>query len=326
MSFNDIPKIEEPDFYIDLAFKRANSAAYESRANSEGTRKDKSKIIERAKLNEIKHVIIKQMELITKSFPSLDDLPEFYKEMIKAIADFDELKKALGAIQWVSQKTSEFTSKYESKISKTWELQTINQHRREYYGRISSLLKQIKKELALLEKARKGMREFPQIKTKMFTIAILGFPNVGKTTLLSQLTESKPNIQNYAFTTVNINVGYMKAGHDKIQVLDTPGTLNRFNKMNPIEKQAYLAVKYCADLIIYIFDVAESSYPITEQEELIIAIKEFDKPTLFYLSKTEMQVDKELVERITKKYKPLTLEQIKKEILKRKPKHLDIDQ
>ena len=125
---------------------------------------------------------------------------------------------------------------------------------------------------------------------------------------------------------VNINVGYIKAGHDKVQILDTPGTLNRFNKMNQIEKQSYLAVKYCADVLIYIFDVAESSYPITDQEELLSVIKEFDKPTLYYMSKTGMKTDKELVERITKKYKPLTLEEIKKEILKRKPKHPDMDQ
>ena len=326
MSFNDIPKIEDPDFYIDLAFKRANDAAYESRMNSEGTRKNKSKTVETAKLSEIRNVIIKQMELITKSYPSIDDLPEFYKEMIKAIVDLDELKKALGAVKWVVGKTNEFTSRYESKIKKTFELQEINKCRREYYGRLSSLLKQIKKELALLEKARKGMREFPQIKTKIFTVAIIGFPNVGKTTLMSQLTESKPEIQNYAFTTVNINVGYMKTGHDKVQILDTPGTLNRFNKMNPIEKQSYLAVKYCADVLIYIFDVAESSYPITQQEELLDVIKDFDKPTLYYLSKTSMKTDKELVERITKKYKPLTLEGIKKEIIKRKPKRLDMDQ
>jgi len=38
------------------------------------------------------------------------------------------------------------------------------------------------------------MKGFPSIKTNLPTIAIAGFPNVGKTTLLSKITDAKPKI------------------------------------------------------------------------------------------------------------------------------------
>jgi nucleolar GTP-binding protein len=73
----------------------------------------------------------------------------------------------------------------------------------------------------------------------------------------------------------------------KVQFIDTPGTLARPDKMNNIEKQAYLAIKYVADLVIYIFDLTET-YPVEDQKKLLENFKEFRKPIIFYLSKTDL--------------------------------------
>lgn len=318
MSFQHIAQVGDPDFYIDLAFKRANKKAQEARFEKvKGTRLDKSRRIETAKIKEINRILMRQMDLIIKSFPSFDDLPEFYKELIKTFTNYEKLKKSLGAVNWVKKKISEFDTIYARKIKGTIDMNLINKHRVDYYGRISSLLKRIKKELKALEDARKILKGFPHIKTKLFTVAIVGFPNVGKTTLLSKLSLSKPDIQDYAFTTKGVNVGYMKAGNDKIQLLDTPGTLNRFNKMNAIEKQAHLAVKYCTNLLVYVFDPT-GTYPINQQEELLEVFKGFDLPMLFYISKDDMETAKDTAAELKKKYKSLSLSDIRKEIIRRK--------
>ena len=64
-------------------------------------------------------------------------------------------------------------------------------------------------------------------------------------------------------------MGYLVKDKKKVQLIDTPGTLKRFDKMNVIEQRAHLAMKYCADMIIYIFDLTEP-YPIEEQRKLLI--------------------------------------------------------
>ena len=132
------------------------------------------------------------------------------------------------------------------------------------------------------------MKDFPTIKTGVTTACIFGFPNVGKSTLLSKLTTAKPEIKPYAFTTKQLNIGYLQEAHRRIQIIDTPGTLNRFEKMNAIEQQAYLALKFCAEIIIYVYDLTESSAPLADQKKLYQALRLLKKPVVIYLSKTDM--------------------------------------
>ena len=156
----------------------------------------------------------------------------------------------------------------------------------------------------------------PAVIKQMPTVCIAGFPNVGKSTLLGKITTSKPEIKNYAFTTKTLNMGYMSAGkEDNVQVIDTPGTLAREDKMNNIEKQAYLAIKYQADLIVYVFDPTDT-YPIEDQEALFELMKKYRKPIVVYLSKTDIAT-KQQIKRFDK-YEPYTSqEKVAEEIHKR---------
>lgn len=55
---------------------------------------------------------------------------------------------------------------------------------------------------------------------------LLGFPNVGKSTFLSVVSDAKPKIANYHFTTIEPNLGVvkMKSG-DSFVVADIPGII-----------------------------------------------------------------------------------------------------
>jgi len=303
MNFQGLKKIEDDRFYIDLAFRRANERASDVRGTKKmkGTRLEKSKRIEVMRIDVIKDVLSERLIGILKSFPDIESLPEFYKELIKCTVDYASLKKSLGALNWARKKVLEMHKKYSAKIRKCMELSKINTFRREFYGRVSSVLSQIKTNLKTIENARKSMKNYPAIKTGVTTIAIAGFPNVGKTTLLFKLTGSKPDIQPYAFTTKGINVGYIKKAGKKIQFLDTPGTLDRFEKMNNIEKVAFLALKMLAEKIIYVFDLTEP-YPLEDQIRLFNKIKAMKKNVIPYLSKTDI-IDKKIIEEFLKKYK-----------------------
>ncbi|MBW2978466.1 50S ribosome-binding GTPase, partial [Candidatus Woesearchaeota archaeon] len=187
----------------------------------------------------------------------------------------------------------------------------LNQNKKEFYGRISSLFKRAKSNFNFLENTRKTLKQFPIIKTKLPTIAIAGFPNVGKSTLLGKLSSSKPEVQVYAFTTKGIMIGYMQKDKEKIQLLDTPGTLNRLDKMNMIEKQAWLALKLLAEKIIYIFDLTEP-FPLADQEELYKRVKQFQKPIIIYLSKTDI-LEKSKIDKFKNRYKVVTdIKELKK--------------
>lgn len=292
MNFEKIPPIQHVNFYLDLAFRKATEKAAERRAVVEKDNFQKSKTIELIKVRTIKEVLTNHVEKIPKTFPSVDGVSEFYRELFATFLDIPFLKKSLGSINWAIRRIKELSQAYEKKFKYCREPKRINSISREFYGRIASVLHKIEKQLIYLEQTRRIAKDFPDVKEE-FTVCIVGFPNVGKTTLLNKLAGTKAEVKVYAFTTKRLNVGYVREGRHVVQIIDTPGTLHRFEKMNAIEKQAYLAMKYCAHALIYVFDLTEP-YPLQDQEKLLHGLRDFHKPIIQYISKTDILSEEEI--------------------------------
>lgn len=56
-------------------------------------------------------------------------------------------------------------------------------------------------------------------------VGLIGFPNVGKSTLLAKLTKANPKIANYHFTTLSPNLGVCEYYDDKCVIADIPGLI-----------------------------------------------------------------------------------------------------
>ncbi len=313
MSFQDIKRIEKAQTYLDIAIRKGIKSKSGSHQRPD---MKKAKQLNMQIMGIINDVLSSKLDEIVKDFPALDNFSEFYAELLKVTLDRDALKKALGSVSWAKKKINELAREHKSKTGLAVSFERLDKIRKAFLGRISSVMGQIDKYLTLLEEARMVFYDYPMLKNDLFTVCIAGFPNIGKTTLLSKLTTSKPDIQAYAFTTTRLNLGYAEMHGQKVQFIDVPGTLARPDKMNNIEKQAYLAIKYVADLVIYIFDLTEP-YPLEDQKKLLENLKEFRKPIIFYLSKTDI-LEKDDVEEFCKEVKAITrINELKDEITKR---------
>jgi nucleolar GTP-binding protein len=270
-------------------------------------RTKKIQIHDRDKRYEIKKIVIRRtetfitdltsrLESYVKNFPSIDKLPLFYQEIIDIKIDTDKLKKSLGAIDWARKTTMMVYSTQSSSLTKSGNVEFLKQKQKEIYGRVSSIVKQVDKNLVFLSNAQKILRTFPDIED-IPTVVIAGYPNVGKSSLIRQLSAAKPEVAQYPFTTKQIYVGHMEktVRYEKkqYQIIDTPGLLDRpLSERNNIEKQAIAALRHLADLIVFIFDPSETSgYQMSEQTLMLEDIKKLfcDVPFIIVENKVDVK-------------------------------------
>ncbi|MFW5865967.1 MAG: GTPase, partial [Nanoarchaeota archaeon] len=262
---------------------------------------EKAKTLSMVKLTSVKDYLDSHLDKIISNFPSLDNLEEFYIQLIRHTFDEKRLKQSLSTIGGLKRQVAIMTSKHRQLVAKAQNARAIDSHMTSYYGRIGSLFKRSAQAFHNLHVARDVIKTYPRLKKHCFTVCIAGFPNVGKSTLLSRLTTSTPEINSYAFTTKSLNVGYRKEQGISIQFIDTPGTLNREDKMNAVEYQAQLAMRYAAEAIIYVFDLTEESYPLKDQNKLFKQLKRLHMPMIAYLSKTDI-LEKEVIDEFTQTF------------------------
>jgi nucleolar GTP-binding protein len=209
------------------------------------------------------------------------------------------MRKALATVSNGSKNARKLANEFARNFGGCETKEQLLSLKKQAIGRISSILNRMVKELNYLEQCRKMLRTYPNIRTDFFTVAIAGFPHVGKSTLLNRLTGATAETNAYAFTTKSLNMGAIEYRHNTIQFIDTPGTLARPEKMNDIERQAYLAMKYAAHLIIYVYDLTET-YPIEDQVRLENEVKMYGKEIVRYLSKTDI-LEQEKIDAFPKK-------------------------
>jgi len=97
------------------------------------------------------------------------------------------------------------------------------------------------------------------------TVALVGFPSVGKSTLLNQLTGAKSEVGAYHFTTLDVIPGIMEYNHAKIQILDMPGLIKDASKGKGRGREVIAAAR-SADVILFVTDVFYPDLSILQRE------------------------------------------------------------
>lgn len=284
-----IPTVPTPNEILDKSFRRARKAANKVRASKIPVHQ-KAKRIEEARIKTACQVIKDTLNNLLTKTPKIDDMHMFYQDYVDVMVGVDELKKSLGALNWAVRIISKLENEYVFKIRRS-RPKNASKIRKAAFGRISSVLRRIGDELDFLAFAKENLRNMPKIDFSAKTVVIAGFPNVGKSTLLRQMTFAEPKVADYPFTTKGIQIGYMERKWEKYQIIDTPGLLDRpIKDRNEIELRAMVALEHLADIIIYIFDASETcGYPLDGQFRLYREIKNiFDTPILCIFNKMDL--------------------------------------
>lgn len=86
-------------------------------------------------------------------------------------------------------------------------------------------------------------------------IGLVGFPNAGKSTLMSILTDATPKIGSYPFTTLHVNVGILTQNTKKIILADIPGIIKDAHKNKGLGLRFLKHIERCKALL-YLIDMS----------------------------------------------------------------------
>jgi GTP-binding protein len=149
-----------------------------------------------------------------------------------------------------------------------------------------------------------GLDGWYQIELKLLAdVGLVGFPNAGKSTLLSVITAAKPKIADYAFTTLKPNLGIVDYREYKSFVMaDIPGIIEGAAEGKGLGHRFLRHIERNSTLLFLI--PADSDDINKEYEVLLNELKKhnpelLDKERLLAISKSDM-LDDELQEEIKK--------------------------
>lgn len=270
-----IPTILSNDELLDKCFHKASKISENPKIKNKVIRK---RLFIIAKLDAVTDTLDSVLNKYISTFPSFDQVHEFEFDLINTTIGIDRLRKSLGAIDWGRKKVQSLRGEIIKKVKRTRQINQyskLEEYRRVFYGRVTSILKQISSDLEFLNNARNKLKSFPAIDPELTTVVVAGAPNVGKSLIVKQLSSGKPKVASYPFTTQQLNLGHLTIDHIKLQVIDTPGLLDRsLEHRNKIELQAIMALKHLADIILFILDPSEHcGYSIEEQYRLLEELK-----------------------------------------------------
>lgn len=100
-------------------------------------------------------------------------------------------------------------------------------------------------------------------------VGLIGFPNVGKSTLLSMVSEAKPKIANYHFTTLSPVLGVVKVGGANFVMADIPGLIEGASEGAGLGHDFLRHVDRCR-LLVHVVDAAgtEGRDPVEDIEKI----------------------------------------------------------
>ncbi len=139
-----------------------------------------------------------------------------------------------------------------------------------------------------------GEEKFLELELKVLAdIGLVGFPNAGKSTFISKISNAKPRIADYPFTTLTPNLGIVKYGdYQSFVVADIPGIIKGASKgkglgitfLKHIERTKVLIymVDVCCDDIAKEFEILRNEVKKYNTELL-------DRPSLLLITKMDIK-------------------------------------
>lgn len=151
-----------------------------------------------------------------------------------------------------------------------------------------------------------GERKAVTLELKLLAdIGLVGYPNAGKSTLLSKVTKAHPKIANYPFTTIEPNLGVLNTPQGDLVLADIPGLIEGAHEGKGLGRDFLRHIENCRVLVFVLFleesvvsddslSAAQKAEMVWQQyQQLVAELREYraemlQKPSLIALNKIDI--------------------------------------
>ena len=147
----------------------------------------------------------------------------------------------------------------------------------------------------------KGEEREVLLELKMLAeVGLIGFPNVGKSSILSRISSAKPKIANYHFTTLSPNLGVVSMGEGKgFLAADIPGLIEGASEGQGLGHDFLRHVDRCR-LLLHVVDIAgtDGRDPVSDIEKINYELSQYSeelstRPQIIVANKIDSVLEEE---------------------------------
>lgn len=152
---------------------------------------------------------------------------------------------------------------------------------------------------AFAEQGELGEEQWLKLELRLMAdVALVGFPNVGKSTLISRISAAKPKIADYPFTTLEPHLGVVRTDEGvEFVVADIPGLIEGASEGRGLGHQFLRHIERARALAVLIDLSPTADRPPAEQAEVLLRelgayrAELLDRPRLFVGSRSDLAAD-----------------------------------
>lgn len=130
-------------------------------------------------------------------------------------------------------------------------------------------------------------------------VGLIGMPNAGKSTLISKMSQAKPKIANYPFTTLTPNLGMVKIFDKDYVFADIPGLIEHAHMGKGLGAEFLRHVQRCS-VLVHLVNCNEdilNTYEKIRREMFLYDKSLFKKPEVIFINKKDMLTEAEKIEK-----------------------------
>ncbi|MFP5318884.1 MAG: GTPase ObgE [Acidimicrobiia bacterium] len=121
------------------------------------------------------------------------------------------------------------------------------------------------------EQGEAGVERWVRLELKLMAdVALVGFPNAGKSTLISRISAAKPKVADYPFTTLRPHLGVVRSTDAEFVVADIPGLVEGASEGRGLGHQFLRHVERARALVVLIDLGPLAERPPDEQERVLL--------------------------------------------------------